>query len=114
MFVGLFVVRLRLVFYVVLVWFSHMAVQGQLFLVDEQEVTNAPALSNLVAIAWNPSPDLVTGYFLDWGFTSGQCTNRLDAGCVVSAGLGGLQTNTTYYFSVTAYDGMGQESAPSN
>jgi hypothetical protein len=88
--------------------------QGQLYVVSETSVTNAPAVSHPVTMVWNPSPDNVIGYFLCWGFASGECTNRLDVGNVSSVTIAGLQTNVTYYFNVIAYGGLDQESAPSN
>ncbi|MGD0261291.1 MAG: fibronectin type III domain-containing protein [Verrucomicrobiota bacterium] len=87
---------------------------AQLFLVASPAATNAPA-SGLVALGWNPSPDTnATGYFLCWGLSSDACTNLLDAGDSTSATVAGLATNAAYYFSVVAYDSMGDESPPSN
>jgi hypothetical protein len=89
--------------------------------------TNSPATStngaqtdplgpaSTVTMAWNSSPDgNVVGYFLCWGLTSGQCTNRLDVGNATSGTLGELQPGVVYYLTVVAYDGVGRESPPSN
>ena len=68
-----------------------------------------------VGLAWDPSPDArVAGYFLCWGLASGQCTTPLNVGDVTSATVGGLTTNTVYYFNVVAYDATGQQAVPSN
>lgn len=68
-----------------------------------------------VAMAWDPSPDAnVAGYYIYYGTISGQCTNRLDAGPTATATVSGMEVGMTYYFTVTAYDEIGQESPPSN
>jgi len=77
--------------------------------------TNQPAAGSQVTTGWNPSPDSnVVGYYLCWGFTSGQCTNLIDVGNVTNATIGSLTTNVLYYFTVVAYDAAGQRAEPSN
>ena len=77
--------------------------------------TNQPSSGAEVSTGWNPSPDTnVTGYFLCWGLASGQCTNFIDVGDVTNATLGGLTTNTWYYFNVVAHDDGGDQAVPSN
>lgn len=74
--------------------------------------TNSPCM---VSLGWRPSPSAdVSGYYLCWGFVSGQCTNRLDAGSVTNVSLTGLIPGLTYYFTVVAYSSFGDESPPSN
>jgi hypothetical protein len=74
--------------------------------------TNSPGM---VRLGWKPSPSSnVAGYYLCWGFASGQCTNRLDAGNVVKSSLIGLLAGPTYYFTVVAYSAFGDEAPPSN
>jgi Fibronectin type III domain len=68
-----------------------------------------------VNLAWTPSPSTnVTGYFLNWGLASGQCTNQLDVGNVTNTTVAGLTTGVTYYFNVVAYDAAGDQAPPSN
>ncbi len=75
--------------------------------------SNLPlAHSAQVTLAWDPSPSTVSGYKLYYGTTSGNYPSSADA-----------QTSTTYTLNLTAptqyivakaYDGSGNESAPSN
>jgi hypothetical protein len=75
----------------------------------------APNSNASVSLGWTASPSTnVTGYYLNWGLASGYCTNQLDVGNVVSATIGGLATNTTYYFNIVAYDATGDQAPPSN
>ncbi len=68
-----------------------------------------------VSLGWTASPSTnVTGYFLNWGLLSGQCTNQLDVGNVTNTTLSGLASNATYYFNVVAYDAAGDQAPPSN
>jgi hypothetical protein len=79
-------------------------------------LTTGSSSSGLTAkLGWTPSPSTnVTGYFLNWGLATGQCTNQLDAGSVTNITVGGLATNITYYFNVVAYDAAGDVAPPSN
>ena len=64
---------------------------------------------------WVPSPDpAVVGYYLYYGVESGLYTNLIDVGTATNATVSGLDAGVTYYFKVTAYDGAGGESDPSN
>ena len=77
--------------------------------------TPPPAPSASVSLGWTGSPSTnVTGYYLNWGLVSGNCTNHLDVGNVVSTTIGGLTTNTIYYFNIVAYDATGDQAPPSN
>jgi len=67
-----------------------------------------------VRLAWNASssPVGITGYNVYWGPASGNYTNSLTVatnGCCVS----NLSRGGTYWFAVTAVDGLGYESVPS-
>ena len=68
-----------------------------------------------VKLAWNanPEPD-VARYKVYWGLQSGSPTKSLDVGKVTAATVGNLNDGTTYFFTVTAIDAAGLESAPSN
>jgi len=65
-----------------------------------------------VALAWNPSTDPnVIGYRVYYGGSSGVYTNVTDIGNATSNTVTGLIGGSAYYFSVTAYDSTGMESA---
>lgn len=79
------------------------------------EVAPVVAVGQSATAFWNPSLDTnVVGYFVRYGFSSGSCTNLLDAGMATNAMVFGLEVGNTYYFSVSAYDKAGMESLPSN
>jgi hypothetical protein len=106
--------RLNWLWCAVLIACGQAQVRAQLFLVAERSATNSPE-PGMVALGWNPSPDTnADGYFLCWGLASGACTNLLDAGNSTNALVAGMATNVTYYFTVVAYDAVGDESPPSN
>ncbi|MBI5137304.1 MAG: fibronectin type III domain-containing protein [Nitrospirae bacterium] len=71
-----------------------------------------PALAGGVTLGWtaNNEPDLA-GYRIHYGPASGSYANVLDVGNVTTAQVTGLTVLATYYFSVTAYDQSGNESA---
>jgi hypothetical protein len=68
-----------------------------------------------IKLAWNPSPaPLVTGYRLYYGRSSGVYAVVVDAGNRTDYTVTGLDAGLTYYFTVTAYTGTGDESTFSN
>lgn len=68
-----------------------------------------------VTLAWNPSPaDGVVGYNVYSGVASQTYTNIISVGNVTNTLITGLAAGTTYFFSVTALDVAGLESAFSN
>ena len=91
---------------------SQTGLKAQLYLVDASTATNSPS-NPLVGLVWNPSPDPVAGYLVCWGLESGHWGNLLDVGDVTSAVLGGLVPNTTYYFTLVAYNAVDNRSEPS-
>jgi len=91
---------------------GQMGLKAQLYLVDPSSATNSPA-NPLVGLVWNPSPDPVAGYLVCWGLESGHWPNVLDVGDVTSVVLGGLASNTTYYFTLVAYNAVDNRSEPS-
>jgi Fibronectin type III domain/Divergent InlB B-repeat domain len=68
-----------------------------------------------VILAWdaNPEPN-IAGYVLHYGNTQGQPTENLEVGNATSATVSKLADGTTYFFTVTARNTFGLESAPSN
>ena len=65
-----------------------------------------------VTLGWNASASIDTaGYHLYYGGASGDYTNTLDVGDATIATVPDLTSGATYFFAVTAYDGIGLESA---
>jgi Bacterial Ig domain/Fibronectin type III domain len=77
-------------------------------------VCPAFALSS-ASLAWDPSPDpSVTAYQLKYGTASGAYSQTIDVGNTTTATVSNLSPGQTYYFVVTAFNGSGMESMPSN
>ncbi len=72
------------------------------------------ATSNSVTLQWaaNQESDLA-GYRIYYGTTKGNYGSPLDVGKTTAYEFANLESNKTYYFSVTAYDLLGNESPPS-
>src|SRR5690242_17490548 len=70
--------------------------------------TTAQAAS--LTLAWDPSPDPVSGYVVYWGTQSGVYTQSLDVGKTTTRQISGLGANTPYYFTVRAYNAAGLSS----
>jgi len=58
---------------------------------------------------YTPLTDL-EGFIIYYGSSTGNYTNTIDAGNVISYQIGNLNDGQTYYFAVTAYDSSGNES----
>ena len=73
------------------------------------------SMAGEVTLEWdlNSEPD-VAGYIMYWGTTSRSYSDSVDVGNQNSYTVSGLEDGRTYYFTVTAYDGVGNESAYSN
>jgi hypothetical protein len=73
------------------------------------------ARAESIRLAWdaNSEPDLA-GYRLRWGTASRAVEGTLDVGLTTTAEVSGLLAGLTYFFSVTAYNQGGLESAPSD
>jgi hypothetical protein len=68
-----------------------------------------------VTLAWEPSPSTnVTGYDVYYGTVSGNYTNSILVGNVMTNTVSGLSSGHTYYFAITAVEANGQESPFSN
>jgi PKD repeat protein len=68
-----------------------------------------------LSLAWNASPSAsVAGYNVHYGTSSGTYTVTTDVGNTLSTTVLKLTGGNTYYFAVTAYDAVGQQSAYSN
>ena len=74
-----------------------------------------PSQSAALTLAWDQDPQqLVQGYRVHYGTTSGVYSTTVDTGDETVVQIADLLPNTTYYFVVTAYNAAGLESAPSN
>ena len=71
--------------------------------------------STQVTLQWDPTtePDLVEGYNIYYGVSSGDYPHVVDAGNTEICTLG-LRPGETYYFAATAYNTAGLESSYSN
>ena len=78
-----------------------------------------------ISLNWDPSPsDSVVGYKVYYkahnaeapfdGTGANEGSSPVDVGDNLSITLTGLDNNTDYYFTVTAYDRAGNESSPAN
>lgn len=78
--------------------------------------TAVPAASapGRITLAWDGGPTTdITGYKLYYGTTSRQYQGSLSVGLTNRATITGLSAGTTYFFSATAVDRLGQESTNS-
>ena len=68
-----------------------------------------------VVLEWdiNSEPE-ISGYIIHWGTASRNYSESVDVGNQNRYNLSGLNDGSTYYFSVTAYDWLGNESSYSN
>jgi hypothetical protein len=67
--------------------------------------------SGEVTLAWDPNTEAdLAGYRVYYGTSSRDYGVTLDVGNWTSCTIGGLQQGKTYYFAVTAYDTVGNES----
>jgi hypothetical protein len=68
-----------------------------------------------ITLEWDPvtHPDLA-GYMVYYGTFSEDYDESVDVGNWTSVTIEGLEEDVTYYFSVTAYSGYGEESEYSN
>ena len=62
---------------------------------------------------FNSEPE-ISGYIIHWGVASRNYSESVDVGNQNRYTLSGLNDGSTYYFSVTAYDWLGNESSYSN
>jgi len=69
-----------------------------------------------VTLAWDPSVGAtnVAGYYIYWGGTTGNYTNRIDAGLATNGVVSNLLAGGTYYFAATAYTSSGLQSGYSS
>jgi hypothetical protein len=77
-------------------------------------IASNTARAGSATLAWQPSPsDGVVAYHIYYGNRSYQ-SSRIVPGQTTSIQIDGLAADATYYFLVTAVDGAGAESRPSN
>jgi fibronectin type 3 domain-containing protein len=75
----------------------------------------AQASAQSVSLSWNADSDpTVTGYRVYYGTAAGSYTQSVDVGNSTSAAVAGLNSSTTYYLAVAAYNGSGNQSGYSN
>jgi hypothetical protein len=86
-----------------------LAVNG--FAADGPQVLgNSAQVGSAVTLAWDPSPDPVSGYRLYQGTVSRNYSVVYDQGNTNNAIVTHLQAGTAYFFAVAAYDTNGLES----
>jgi len=81
---------------------------------NEVSYTTSEALRS-VTLVWNANsePD-IAGYKVHYGPASGTPTQTIDVGNTTTATIHDLNPDTTYFFTVTAYNSTSLESQPSN
>lgn len=68
-----------------------------------------------LTLTWNPSPTPgVTGYRVYYGSASGNYTTNFSVGNATNNTFTNLVSGATYFFAITAYDPLGNESSFSN
>jgi hypothetical protein len=76
------------------------------------------SLGATVNLAWDASPDAAVATnnitYTVWTVAPGNVTSSFSAGAATTASVGGLANNTAYTFHVTAVNGSGVHSLPSN
>jgi hypothetical protein len=72
----------------------------------QPEIISANPKLQAVTVEWENS-DTATGYTLKWGTSSGNYTSSLDVGNVAGYTVRNLSDVTTYYFTVQAYNNLG-------
>jgi hypothetical protein len=76
---------------------------------------SVPSFAKNVSLSWDASPSTgATGYKIYYGLTSDSLTDVVDAGDVLTFTLPDLEDTIGYYFGVTAYNQVNQESVLSN
>src|SRR3990172_852261 len=81
-----------------------------------------PVIAGSATLTWDPPTTNVdqtpltdlAGYKVYYGTTSGTYSSTIDIGNVINYTVSSLAENTTYYFAVTAYDTLANESSYSN
>ncbi|MBN1155506.1 fibronectin type III domain-containing protein [candidate division KSB1 bacterium] len=69
-------------------------------------------LPGAITLRWNPNTENdLAGYHLYYGYQSSRYIKKIDVGAYTTHVLNDLQSDTDYFFSVTAYDTAGNESA---
>jgi len=76
---------------------------------------SAPAMPATVIVSWDANTEMdLAGYKLYYGAASEVYTSTIDVGNVIEFEISGLTVGQSYYFVVTAYDLVGNESNPSD
>lgn len=70
-----------------------------------------PCHARNLKVAWNANPETwVSGYIVHYGTSTLNYTTHTNVGNATTVTLSGLIPGGTYYFSVTAYDALGNQS----
>lgn len=84
------------------------------FLFSAITFTSLSAQAASVTLSWDPSNVSGASYKVYYGGASGVYTNALWIGSNTNGTIDNLNTNGTYYFSVTTFDASGHESSYSS
>lgn len=71
-------------------------------------IMSSTVFAGEIKLAWDASPEPVSGYRLYYGLSSGNYTENIDVGKVTTYTLTGLQDGQTYYIATTAYNDLGE------
>lgn len=73
------------------------------------------ALAATISLLWNPNPETnIAGYKLYYGTASGSYTSVINVSNVTAYTVTNLPASSRFYFALTAYNTLGQESPFSN
>jgi hypothetical protein len=76
-------------------------------------ITSTPVFAGNVNLAWDPNTELIQGYKIYYGTASRTYGSTIVVGNTTNYSVTGLVAGT-YYFAVTSYDALGNESGFSN
>ena len=71
-------------------------------------IMSSTVFAGEIKLAWDASPEPVSGYRFYYGLSSGNYTENIDVGKVTTYTLTGLQDGQTYYIATTAYNDLGE------
>ena len=95
------------------IWLRSISVAISVFTLSSFNTAKALTYAAPIKLAWDASPGSV-GYALYYRSVGSSVITRLDAGTAQAITVPNLEAGSNYVFFVVAYDGDGDESAPSN